>query len=239
MIMSMGNQNMSTRGIKSDIDFHAHILPGCDHGSKNLQESLEQLDLAWDAGVGIVCATPHFYPQRESLSDFLMRRSRCWEKLCPNLSSERPQVRLGAEVLICSGMERMDGIEKLCLEGTNLLLLEMPFTRWSKNVKETALAIADRKDVQVVLAHIDRYDAEDVYELMSEGIKAQINVENLCRQLKGHQLRNMITRGEVFAVGSDIHGTETGYRSWIKSKKLLKHDWDSLMVQLGSKIAGN
>ncbi|MEE3459824.1 MAG: CpsB/CapC family capsule biosynthesis tyrosine phosphatase, partial [Candidatus Faecousia sp.] len=41
------------------IDFHAHILPGADHGSDGLETSLRQLALAEEAGVDTIVATPH------------------------------------------------------------------------------------------------------------------------------------------------------------------------------------
>ena len=58
------------------IDFHAHILPGADHGSDGLETSLRQLALAEEAGVDTIVATPHFYPQSDSFSEFLRRRER-------------------------------------------------------------------------------------------------------------------------------------------------------------------
>ena len=53
------------------IDFHAHILPGADHGSSGLEESLNQLALIRAAGVDTVVATPHFYPHRHTPEEFL------------------------------------------------------------------------------------------------------------------------------------------------------------------------
>ena len=46
------------------LDYHAHILPRCDHGSDGVETSLRQLAMAAEAGIRTVCATPHFYPHR-------------------------------------------------------------------------------------------------------------------------------------------------------------------------------
>lgn len=46
------------------IDFHSHILPGIDDGSKSTEESLEMLDMLRAQGVDTVAATPHFTPGR-------------------------------------------------------------------------------------------------------------------------------------------------------------------------------
>ena len=42
------------------IDFHNHILPGCDDGASTLEESLEMLKLASSQGITHVVSTIHF-----------------------------------------------------------------------------------------------------------------------------------------------------------------------------------
>lgn len=54
--------------IDLSLDYHAHILPGCDHGSSSVAMSLKQIDMAKAAGIKTICATPHFYPHKESVS---------------------------------------------------------------------------------------------------------------------------------------------------------------------------
>ena len=41
------------------IDIHSHILPGIDDGSKSMQETVELLTIARDAGTEIIVASPH------------------------------------------------------------------------------------------------------------------------------------------------------------------------------------
>ena len=112
----------SNGGIDLSLDYHAHVLPGCDHGSDRLETSLRQLDMAAAAGIRTVCATPHFYPHKESAESFLRRREECAQLLRAHLPEQAPQICLGAEVLICDGMERLEGLHRLCREGTNELL---------------------------------------------------------------------------------------------------------------------
>ena len=106
----------------TEIDFHAHILPGCDHGSDGLETSLRQIALAREADVDIVCATPHFYGHQISAERFLEKRARCWLELKAHLKDDDPRILLGAEVLAFEGIERLPQLEALCLSGTDLLL---------------------------------------------------------------------------------------------------------------------
>ena len=46
-------------------DFHSHILPGVDDGSKDVEMSVAMLRTLAEQGVDRVVATPHFYPRRE------------------------------------------------------------------------------------------------------------------------------------------------------------------------------
>lgn len=42
------------------IDFHSHILPGIDDGSRNVETSIGMLWMCKEHGVDTMIATPHF-----------------------------------------------------------------------------------------------------------------------------------------------------------------------------------
>ena len=187
------------------IDFHSHILPHADHGSDSTKTSLSQLALMREAGIDAVVATPHFYPQQVSLDDFLARRNKCMRRLLEVFNDLSPRVYIGAEVLICPGMENMAGLERLCVEGTNVLLLEMPLDHIEEEHFETAARLSERKDLQIVLAHIDRYGAEDVATLMELPLQAQITASTLCSLFKRRKLQRYFDEGRVWALATDLH----------------------------------
>ena len=201
------------------IDFHSHILPKCDHGSDSVETSLKQLQLARDAGVKVVCATPHFYPNECNVKEFLKLRSHCYKKLMNSRDDDSPKVMLGAEVLVCDNMDKMDDLQLLCIENTDYLLLEMPFYNWPESIFETVERLAERQDFQIVIAHADRYKSEDIECLIDMGVKLQLNAKALCRPFKRKHLLKWIDRGCVMALGSDIHGTKTGYKYFTKCCK--------------------
>ena len=212
------------------IDFHAHILPGADHGSSGLEESLNQLALIQAAGVDTVVATPHFYPHRHTAEDFLQTVASSAEKLADR-KDKLPTVCLGAEVLYCAHMDEMDGLERLCIQGTNVLLLELPLDIWGREVFETVELLLKR--FTVVLAHVDRYikdQKENIQYLLRLGALAQINGSALFSSGKRRRLKSILESEAVVALGSDLHGTnKIFYHQFAKAPKKLGDQYEMIM----------
>ena len=191
------------------LDFHAHILPGADHGSDGLETSLRQLALAEEAGVDVIVATPHFYPQSDDFGHFLQKRHRTFETL---LAHYQGPIRIlpGAEVHMCVGLDHLEGLERLCVRGTSVMLCELPFHSYPGGLTETFERMMDRGIVPV-LAHVDRYDPIQIENLFSLGLLGQLNAEPLSHRFHRRRFLPWIDRGSVVAFGSDIHGTAIGY----------------------------
>lgn len=215
---------------QSIVDFHSHILPRVDHGCANEKEAVRQLRMASQAGISIMIATPHFYPHKESFVEFDARRQKGWKKhILLNKNESFPEVLLGAEVFICRGMERMPELEKLCIQGTKTLLLEMPFRKWSDELMETVIEIQNRRKLTVVLAHVERYQPEQVEILFQNGIYGQINVSTLTRVFIKREWKKWIKAGYIVALGSDLHGTNWKTLRFDKVRKKMKHSFGKIM----------
>ncbi len=208
--------------IDASIDYHAHILPECDHGCDCVETSLKQLEMASSVGIHTVYATPHFYPHKETVEAFLTKRNAAAKKLKPHLTEYTPKVKLGAEVLICDGMEKMGDLKSLCQEGTDELLLEMPFYQWPHSTWETLYLLCERSDIQIIIAHADRYRPKDIEKLINGGISLQLNVSGLANPLRRMRCVSWAKSGNVKYIGSDIHMLEHAYRQWKRCGRLLK-----------------
>ena len=110
-----GTVKMSSNTEFDLVDFHSHILPGADHGSDSLDVSIAQLNLAKSAGVTRIIVTPHFYPHSHTVEKFLKRRNSSFKHLEASLGENMPEIRLGAEVLICKNLHKMERINELCI----------------------------------------------------------------------------------------------------------------------------
>ena len=191
-------------------DFHMHVLPGMDDGSRDVETSLGMLERSAACGVDTVAATPHFYAAENSIAQFLRRRQEACEKLreAAEGRDDLPRVLLGAEALYFSGMSAADGLDGLCLEGTDLLLLEMPFAPWTDRVLQEVQSI-QRDGLRVVAAHIERYLAIQPRRTMEAffdlGTLIQCNGAFFRSRRTAHRAMGMLRRGQVQFLGSDAH----------------------------------
>ena len=198
------------------IDFHAHILPGADHGSSSVDTTLEQLNLAQKAGVSKIIATPHFYPHIHTLDSFLEKRDAAYRSMLPIIPGEM-EIRLGAEVLICPGIENLPELDKLFVSGTNTLLLELSTSEFSEDSCASVCKLIDR-GVNVVLAHADRYPVSYIERMIGLGAKIQLNAVSLNTLFKRKPLYSWLARELVVALGSDIHGRDSkAYPALVKA----------------------
>lgn len=192
------------------IDFHGHFLPKMDDGSKSVAQSISMLQTMKRNGIARAIATPHFYADDEPLDRFLARREAAYNALRSSLNGEDiPEISLGAEVRYYAGISRLDGLEKLRLEGSRLLLLEMPFCHWSESTIQEVLDMCANGHLTIVLAHIDRYlkmQDKNVWErLLASGALFQCNAESFRNLFTRMKLLGMFRKQMIHFVGSDCH----------------------------------
>jgi len=203
------------------IDFHAHILPGADHGSHHTSDALAQLELIRQNGTDIVVATPHFYPDADNPERFFARRAAAAERLLSRRTSEFPRVLIGAEVAVCPFLEQMgkERLSGLCVQGTDVILLEMPTREWDSTLIATVQAIR-KLGFTTVLAHIDRYPFEQVRRLLEDKFLAQINASALFRLFGSSRYAQLLASEQIVALGSDLHGSAPkSYRAFARLRQ--------------------
>lgn len=194
-------------------DFHSHILPGLDDGSRCVEESLDMLRVSAEQGIACVAATPHFYAEENEPEEFLKRRAASEERLRAAWQSGLPELKLGAEVCFFEGISRCGGLDQLKLEGTQMLLLEMPFAHWGQRVLQEVQALQARPEMTVVLAHVERYlpwqDGETWERLLDWGVLNQCNAAFFLRWQTRHKALHMLRKGKIHLLGSDCHSMDT------------------------------
>ncbi len=198
------------------IDFHSHILPKMDDGSSGTEESIKMLRMLSDSKVDHVVLTPHFYRQNENIQSFLERRSRSYERLCEAAETVRgmPDFSLGAEVYFYPSLSSDPDFEKLCIEGTDYILLELPFERFHENFFSEITNFMNRCDKKIILAHAERYlsfgnKPEDIRRIckINRHIICQMNCSSIAESgiFERNRYLKMISDGLVSVIGTDAH----------------------------------
>ena len=191
------------------VDFHTHILPGMDDGAPTVADSLAMLARLHDQGVDTVCLTSHFLKEEPSVENFLRRRSAAWDALRAALPEKHPRLLLGAEVQYRPGLDEMPGLHQLCLQHTNVLLLEMLFHPWRREETDTVFRLAESGAYTVMLAHVERYmplQRPSVWQQLADrGVVFQSNAEIfILPALRGVAL-TMLRSGYIHVLGTDTH----------------------------------
>ncbi len=194
----------------SVIDFHSHILPGMDDGSRDVNTSLEMLSISQAQGVDQIIATSHFYAEKERVDSFLQRRQSAYEELMAARIEPVPRIHLGAEVYFFTGISQAKATAQLCIEGTNLMLLEMPFTTWSSSVIDEVQALIQKRGIRIIIAHLERYlhipgNKPWIDRLLELPVIVQINAGSLLEWRTRGPLVKLFKKGTARLLGSDCH----------------------------------
>ena len=196
-------------------DFHTHILPKLDDGSKSLEQSLQMLQMEAQAGVKRVVFTPHFYPHESSISEFLLERDFSYRRLVKAAEGipGMPEMYLGAEVYFYRGMADSKELKKLTIANSPYILIEMPTDKWTEGMYEELNAL-HRRGLYPIIAHLDRY----ITPFNTRGIPERLAKLPVLVQMNTDALQSVWTRGlflkylkkdMVHLIGTDCHNCTT------------------------------
>ena len=192
------------------IELHSHILPNMDDGSSNVNTSLTMLRKMTEQGVGIVCATSHYYAGQNDVPTFCERRQKAYVDLRAAMVGEAfPELLPAAEIAYFQQIETQD-LTPLCIQGTRTLMLEMPFTDWTDLQVETVTSLALDHHYNVVLVHPERFcfsgsNRSQLRRLAQLPIGLQVNAGSLIRWQTRRLALDLLQLAPVPLLGSDCH----------------------------------
>ena len=220
------------------MDFHAHILPGADHGSPNLDHSLRQLNCAAKAGIKTIVATPHYYTSDGiSVSDFAEMRAATADTL-ERHSGAGINIIQAAEVYLSHETAELEHLPMLCVGNTDYILIEMPYGIWDSGIFDVLLSVVSARCLVPIIAHVDRYSPDNLQKLLTFGFTMQVNAEAVCRRFSRKRLIPYIKSGEISLLGSDVHDMpEYSYSRFTRAAALLS-DNITAMTAKASLILG-
>lgn len=194
------------------IDIHSHILPFIDDGAKSIEDSIALLEQEKLNGVTSVICTPHFYPEADTLEAHLQKRNAAYELLKKETAfKELPNIYLGSEVQYFTGISKCETLDKLCIENTAILLLELPFlSHLTDSILNEVECIYNNLGITVILAHIERYSNDRLFNKLLKLIKkgaayGQINADSVVSPITQKTAIKLIKKGLVSYIASDAH----------------------------------
>lgn len=197
------------------IDFHSHILPKIDDGSSSTNESLELLSLSKQQGVDCMVATPHFYASDTNPERFLAARLHSFRRLSDAASNRSlPEIIPGAEVSYFEGMSDCCEISELKIEGTSLVMVEMPMCRWSGRMLSELSSIHEKIGLIPLIAHVDRYikllhDKKIIDKLSGLPVLIQANASFFTDKRTSRLALSLMSKNKIHLLGSDCHNVVT------------------------------
>jgi protein-tyrosine phosphatase len=198
------------------LDFHNHIIPGVDHGSESLEQSLAALAKMWKQGITHVITTPHFLastvkdPEFESV---MGRIDTCWSRLVESARENLPQLKLDRGVeLALDDPSPLATDPRLRLAGGRFMLVEFPWFTIPLNSVQ-ALIHLKASGVTPIVAHPERYENIDPHmeifrEWKQAGAFLQLNAGSLVGaygdRVEGNAWR-VLEAGLADYLSSDYH----------------------------------
>ena len=194
------------------VDFHSHLLPNVDDGSKSLEESIALLRMEAEQGIRHVVATPHFYPQHDTPERFLRRRAEAEQRLREEMEKYTglPEVHIGAEVYFFNGISKADAISALTIDDKRCILIEMPYAPWTDAMYHELEGIYTKRGLIPIVAHLDRYIGRfrtfGIPQRLRElPVYVQANADFFLERRTGAKALRMLKDETIHLLGSDCH----------------------------------
>jgi protein-tyrosine phosphatase len=195
-------------------DLHCHILPGIDDGPESAEETREMLQTAVQEGISIIAATLHFSDEQSTVDSYLAAVEEKTREVQPLLSKLDTDIQIvsGAEVFMSPMLPSLEGLEKLCINDTQYLLIELPMMDIPQYAEDLIYSLRIRGMIPII-AHPERnfriMDNPNLLAPMIElGALAQINSGSITGQF-GKRVRQcariLFDHNMAHLISSDAH----------------------------------
>lgn len=202
------------------IDVHSHILPEIDDGSRSMEETIEMIKQAKDAGFDTIISTSH-YMENYYEAD-VRQRTNLIARVKRKLKEQNIEINIypGSEIYISENLATLlKQKEASCLRNSQYVLFEFPLNAKPANMKDLIYGIQKIKKIPV-LAHPERYsfiqeDPSLLYELIQMGVLMQSNYSSFVGRYGSKAkflAKKMLKCNMTHFLGSDCHRKNTTYK---------------------------
>lgn len=201
------------------VDFHTHILPNIDDGSRSIEETFNLIEEAKKAGFDKIVLTSHYM---EGYYETDVAEREVWlDAISKNLFIKNfdGKLYIGNEIYMTDNIIKLlENAKASTINNTSYVLFELPLNAEPLNLYNIIYQMQQYK-IMPVLAHPERYsfmqkEPELIYDLVEKGVLMQSNYGSIIGQYgkKAQSLvRKMFENNLVHFLGSDVHRQNTVY----------------------------
>jgi len=195
------------------IDIHSHILYGLDDGAEDLEETLEMLRIAEEAGIKKMITPPHYIDgSTEYDEEDIENRLNTIQSL---IEDEGMEIRLFSGNELYMDYYLSSSLRQghcLTLADSNYVLVELPMDVVPSYTENVLYALFEQ-GYRVILAHPERYgtiqrEPEILYRYIEMGCLVQVNALSV-NGMTGTKMQELTKRfmekNWVHFIGSDCH----------------------------------
>ena len=203
------------------IDFHSHILPNIDDGSRSIEETFNLIKEAKEVGFEGIVLTSHYI---EGYYETDVPERDVWvNAIKENLNTKGIDIDLylGNEIYISENMmDLLINNKASTINNTCYVLFEMPLNAEPMDLYNVIYSLQENKLIPV-LAHPERYkfvqkEPELIYDLIEKGVLMQANYGSILGQYgESAQMivRKFFENNMIHFLGSDVHRQNTIYKN--------------------------
>ncbi len=212
------------------IDFHSHILPNIDDGSRSIEETFNLIKEAKEAGFSGIVLTSHYI---ENYYETDTPEREVWVKAIEeNLKAKgiESDLYLANEIYLSENMMNLlEEGKASTINNSCYVLFEMPLNEEPMNLYDVIYSLQENKLIPV-LAHPERYafvqkEPELIYDLIQKGCYMQANYGSILGQYgKKAQflVRQFLANNMIHFLGSDVHRQNSIYPKIPQAIDLIK-----------------
>ncbi len=213
------------------IDFHTHILPNIDDGSRSIDETFNLIKEAKEAGFDGIVLTSHYI---ENYYETDVPERDVWVKaIKENLEPKgiETDLYLGNEIYISDNMMKLlEEGKASTINNTCYVLFEMPLNEEPLNLYDAIYSLQENKLIPI-LAHPERYsfvqkEPELINDLISKGCLMQANYGSILGQYGEKAefiVRKFFENNMIHFLGSDVHRQNSIYPKIPFALEKIKH----------------
>lgn len=209
------------------IDFHSHIIPSIDDGSRNVKETFKIIEEAEEAGFSKIVSTSHY------LKDLYEVDENDRKAIISAINSKisNIEIYLGSEIYVTHRIVDLLRSKKAStINGSRYVLFELPMKRNIFDLQEIIFKLLENRYIPII-AHPERYEyiqenPNILIDLIKMGVLFQANYGSIIGvygKRAEKTVKKLLKSNMIHFLGSDVHRANSIYPQIPKAIEEIKN----------------